>query len=169
MRSLMRSAPTSNPQLFMFKLFDVRISRSDWSSVFRACPERRRLLRIWALEYADQWRAIFLSDSKLNATESPKLFATEKKSRGKPRQTNVDERFAWNTCIIRNAANPIDSPELGVIRKGVDCVNSFSHWPIITDSRHYPNWPFQDPRLVVANNVERSVASNLAKITASRI
>jgi hypothetical protein len=48
----------------------------------------------------------------------------------KPRQTNVDERFAWNTSIIRNAANPIDSPELGVIRKGVDGVNSFSHWPI---------------------------------------
>jgi hypothetical protein len=24
------------------------------------------------------------------------------------------------------------------IRKGVDGVNSFSHWPIITDSRHYP-------------------------------
>src|SRR6266436_1159819 len=24
--------------------------------------------------------------------------------------------FAWHTCIIRNAANPIDSPELGVIR-----------------------------------------------------
>ena len=48
------------------------------------------------------------------------------------------ERFAWNTRIIRNAANPIDSPELGVIRKGVDGVNSFSHWPIITDSRHYP-------------------------------
>ena len=79
-----------------------------------------------------------VSDSKLNATESPKLFATEKKSLGKPRQTNVDERFAWNTRIIRNAANPIDSPELGVIRKGVDGVNSFSHWPIITDSRHYP-------------------------------
>ena len=57
---------------------------------------------------------------------------------GKPRQTSVDERFAWNTRIIRNAANPIDSPELGVIRKGVDGVNSFSHWPIITDSRHYP-------------------------------
>ena len=79
-----------------------------------------------------------LSDSKLNATESPKLFATEKKSLGKPRQTNVDERFAWNTRIILNAANPINSPELGVIRKGVDGVNSFSHWPIITDSRHYP-------------------------------
>ena len=79
-----------------------------------------------------------MSDSKLNATEAPKLFATEKKSLGKPRQTNVDERFAWNTRIIRNAANPIDSPELGVIRKGVDGVNSFSHWPIITDSRHYP-------------------------------
>ena len=79
-----------------------------------------------------------LSDSKLNATESPKLFATDKKSRGKPRQTNVDERFAWNTRIIRNAANPIDSPELGVIRKGVDGVKSFSPWPIITDSRHYP-------------------------------
>ena len=47
-----------------------------------------------------------------------------------PRQTNVDERFAWNTRIIRNPANPIDSPELGVIRKGVDGVNSFSHWPI---------------------------------------
>src|SRR5271165_951855 len=88
---------------------------------------------------------------------------------GKPRQTNLDERFAWNTCIIRNAANPIDSPELGVIRKGVDGVNSFSHWPIITDLRHYPKLPFQHPRLVVANNVERSVAPNLAKITASRI
>ena len=64
--------------------------------------------------------ALQLSDSKLNATESPKLFATEKKFRGEPRQTNVDERLAWNTRIIRNAANPIDSPELGVIRKGVD-------------------------------------------------
>src|SRR5271165_1507500 len=72
---------------------------------------------------------------------------------GKPRQANVDERFAWNTWILRNAANPIDSPELGVIRKGVDGVNSFSHWPIITDSRHYPKLPFQHPRLVVANNV----------------
>src|SRR6266404_1866804 len=30
-------------------------------------------------------------------------------------------------------ANSIDSPELGVIRKGVDGVNSFSHWPIITE------------------------------------
>src|SRR5271165_2034556 len=71
---------------------------------------------------------------------------------GKPRQTNVDERFAWNTCIIRNAANPIDSPELGVIRKGVDGVNGFSHWPIIHGT--IPNRSFQHPRLVVANNVE---------------
>ncbi|HYY29486.1 MAG TPA: hypothetical protein VE860_16185, partial [Chthoniobacterales bacterium] len=97
-----------------------------------------------------------MSDSKLNATESPKLFATEKKCRGKPRQTNVDERFAWNTRIIRNAANPIDSPELGVIRKGVDGVNSFSHWPIITDSRHYAKLAVSASS--VANNVERSVA-----------
>jgi hypothetical protein len=101
------------------------------------------------------------------ATESPKLFATEEKSCGKPRQTNVDERFAWNTRIIRNAANPIDSPELGVIRKGVDGVNSFSHWPIITNSRHYPKLAVSASS--VANNVERSVAPNLAKITASRI
>jgi len=41
-------------------------------------------------------------------------------------------------CIIRNAANPIDSPELGVIRKGVDGVNSFSHWPIITRQQLIP-------------------------------
>src|SRR5689334_16161122 len=28
----------------------------------------------------------------------------------------------------------IIAPELGVIRKGVDGVNSFSHWPITTDT-----------------------------------
>jgi len=36
-------------------------------------------------------------------------------------------------------------------RKGVNSVNSVSHWPIITDSRHYPKLPFQHPRQVVAN------------------
>src|SRR5271165_6140161 len=53
------------------------------------------------------------------------------------RQTSMSGSLG-TLALIRNAANPIDSPELGVIRKGVDGVNSFSHRPIITDSRHYP-------------------------------
>jgi len=47
-----------------------------------------------------------------------------------PRQTNVDERFALEHSHYTQRRQSIDSPELGVIRKGVDGVNSFSHWPI---------------------------------------
>ena len=59
---------------------------------------------------------------------------------------------------MRNAANPIDLPELGVIRKGVDAVNSFSHWPINNRlTALSQNWPFQHPRLVAKPLLEPGV------------
>jgi hypothetical protein len=97
-----------------------------------------------------------VSDSKLNATESPKLFATEKKSRGiivllleqaKHRQQTCQsnappaESFVGGSgallLSIARGSRRSSRQELGVIRKGVDGVNSFSHWPITTDPRHY--------------------------------
>jgi hypothetical protein len=103
----------------------------------------------------------YVSDAKLNATESPKLFATEKKSRdsiatnfvsderdlalrgfvsplgSRARQTSMSGSLG---TLALYATLPIQSirQSWAFIRKGVDGVNSFSHWPIITDSRHYP-------------------------------
>jgi hypothetical protein len=66
------------------------------------------------------------------------------------------------------ATPPIQSiRQSWAVRKGVDGVNSFCRWPIITDSRHYAKLAVSASS--VANNVERSVAPDLAKITASRI
>src|SRR5215470_8904544 len=53
---------------------------------------------------------------------------------GKLRQANVDSGFTWNVCVIPNAADPLNTPQEVVIRKVVNCVNAFAHWPMITQS-----------------------------------
>jgi hypothetical protein len=81
-----------------------------------------------------------------------------------------DHRFAWNTRIVRNAANPIDSPQIIIVRKGVDGVNSFPHRvddnQLVTPSQ---TGYFQDLQISVANSVECAVAVSVTQITVSRI
>ena len=47
---------------------------------------------------------------------------------GKLRQANADLWVARNARVVVKAADPFDSPEKIVIRKGIDRVNGVAHW-----------------------------------------
>ena len=59
------------------------------------------------------------------------------------RQADVDLGIARNLRVVTNAADPFDSPKKIVLRKVVDCVNGFAHWPMITNSVRFPPASFQ--------------------------
>jgi len=88
----------------------VAVGEIDWERL-AACGADDRTVRLWDARgnrppttvpkgplLIKRGREILLSDSKLNATESPKLFATEKESRGKPRQTTSMSGF----CLCKS-------------------------------------------------------------------
>src|SRR5271165_6207781 len=82
--------------------------------------------------------SFMLSDAKLFANRSA-LFANECAERvllafGELHQTNIDLGLAGNARIVANATDPFDTPEQIVIRERINCVNSLSHWQIITES-----------------------------------
>jgi hypothetical protein len=66
--------------------------------------------------------------SNQRSTSGPIRFAG-----GELRQAHVDFWIARNARAVTNPADPFDSPEEIVIRKGVDRVNGVAHWQMITN------------------------------------
>src|ERR1039457_4752869 len=64
--------------------------------------------------------------------------------RGKPRETDVHQRIAWNSRVVANTTNPFDSPKPVIVGKFLQSYKRFS--PLA----NHNDWPSP-----FANNVLR--------------